>query len=90
MTFANHHHAISCKELKSKGASIVAFDPESLETTKQVLGALIEYSEDQYAALEGADALVIATEWNEFRGPDLKKMKMLMNKPLIFDGRFLS
>ena len=77
------------KELKSKGASIIAFDPEAIETTKQELGTLIEYAEDQYAALERADALVIATEWNEFRRPDFKKMKKLMKNPLIFDGKNL-
>ena len=77
------------KELKSKGASVIAFDPEAMETTKQELGESIEYAEDQYAALKKADALVVATEWNEFRRPDFKKMKMLMNNPLIFDGRNL-
>ena len=77
------------KELKSKGASVIAFDPEAIETTKQELGESIEYAEDQYAALKKVDALVIATEWNEFRRPDFKKMKMLMNNPLIFDGRNL-
>ena len=77
------------KVLKSKGASIIAFDPEAIETTKQEFGTLIEYAKDQYAALERADALVIATEWNEFRRPDFKKMKKLMNNPLIFDGRNL-
>ena len=77
------------RELVSKGATIIAFDPEALETTKQELGTLIEYAEDQYAALERADALVIATEWNEFRRPDFKKMKKLMINPLIFDGRNL-
>lgn len=77
------------KELVSIGASIIAFDPEAIETTKQELGTLIEYAENQYAALEGADALVIATEWNEFRRPDFKKMKKLMKNPVIFDGRNL-
>ena len=77
------------KELISKGASIIAFDPEAIETTKQKLGELIEYAEDQYAALERADALVIATEWNEFRRPDFKKMKKLMKNPLIFDWKNL-
>ena len=77
------------KELKSKGASIIAFDPEAIETTKHELGESIEYAGDQYAALKKADALVVATEWNEFRRPDFKKMKMLMNNPLIFDGRNL-
>ena len=77
------------KELKSKGAYVIAFDPEAIETTKQELGESIEYAGDQYAALKKADALVVATEWNEFRRPDFKKMKMLMNNPLIFDGRNL-
>lgn len=77
------------KELISEGASIIAFDPEAIETSKQELGTSIEYAEDQYAALESADALVIATEWNEFRRPDFKRMKKLMKNPLIFDGRNL-
>ena len=77
------------KDLNSIGASIIAFDPEAIETTRQELGTLIEYAEDQYAALEGADALIIATEWNEFRKPDFRKMKKLMNNAVIFDGRNL-
>ena len=77
------------RELKSKGASVIAFDPEAIETTKLELGESIEYAGDQYTALKKADALVVATEWNEFRRPDFKKMKMLMNNPLIFDGRNL-
>ena len=58
-------------------------------TSKQELGELIEYAPDQYAALEGVDALIIATEWNEFRKPDFRKMKKLMNNAVIFDGRNL-
>jgi len=77
------------KELKSIAASIIAFDPEAIETSKQEIGELIEYAPDQYAALEGADALIIATEWNEFRKPDFRKMKKLMNNAVIFDGRNL-
>ena len=77
------------RELKSIGASIIAFDPEAIGTTRQELGELIEYAEDQYAALEGADALIIATEWNEFRRPDFSKMKKLMKGAVIFDGRNL-
>jgi len=77
------------KDLNSIGASIIAFDPEAIETTRQEFGELIEYAEDQYRALEGADALIIATEWNEFRKPNFRKMKKLMNGAVIFDGRNL-
>jgi len=74
-------------QLVSRGAEIVAFDPEATDNVKSVIGDKIEYAEDQYSSLDGADALLIATEWSMFRTPDFDKMKALLKKPIIFDGR---
>src|SRR5690606_39927552 len=63
------------------------FDPEAVETTRAVLGDVIDYATDQYEPLEHADALVVCTEWNEFRRPDFGRMQSLLKQPLIFDGR---
>lgn len=71
------------------GASVVAFDPEAMENVQDLLGHRIEYAENQYDALEGADALVICTEWSVFRNPDFSKVSELLNNPVIFDGRNL-
>lgn len=77
------------RDLLDAGAEVVAFDPEAIETTRAVLGDSITYSDKDYTAIEGADALAICTEWHEFRQPNFDKMKSLMNAPLIFDGRNL-
>ncbi|MFZ9943949.1 MAG: UDP-glucose dehydrogenase family protein [Bacteroidia bacterium] len=75
--------------LVEAGATITAFDPEAMNNVKATVGDKITYAENQYDALNGADALIIATEWNEFRTPDfLKIVKNLKNK-VIFDGRNL-
>ena len=74
------------KLLEAK-ASVVVFDPEAMEGARQRYGDRIAYAESSYGALQGADALVIATEWNEFRKPDFGLMKTLMKQPAIFDGR---
>jgi UDPglucose 6-dehydrogenase len=76
-------------ELLDGGAVVSAFDPEAIETTRAVLGDRITYTSDRYAPLEGADALIICTEWHEFRRPDFEKIQKAMNKPVIFDGRNL-
>ena len=73
--------------LLEAGATMQVYDPEAIETARRVLGNRVTYSETSYDALSGADALVIATEWNEFRKPDVLRMKALMIRPLIFDGR---
>ncbi|MCL5031475.1 MAG: UDP-glucose/GDP-mannose dehydrogenase family protein [Bacteroidetes bacterium] len=77
------------KQLLAKGAAISAYDPEAKETTKAILGEKIIYTENAYKALEHADALIIVTEWNEFRTPDFSRIKTLLKKPVIFDGRNL-
>lgn len=73
--------------LLAKGAHVTAFDPEAAETSRTVLGDTITYAESAYAALDGAHALIIATEWNEFKEPDFPKMSTLLTEPIIFDGR---
>lgn len=75
------------EDLLSAGAVVAAFDPEAMENAYRVLGERIEYAGGAYAALEGADALVVATEWNEFRFPDFGRMRELLAEPVVFDGR---
>jgi UDPglucose 6-dehydrogenase len=75
--------------LLAEGATIHAFDPEAMNNVKQVLGDKIEYAENQYECLEGADALIISTEWNEFRTPNFLKMVTALKHKAIFDGRNL-
>jgi UDPglucose 6-dehydrogenase len=75
--------------LLAKGASISAFDPEAMPNAKSILGDRVKFVENQYDAINGADALIIATEWNEFRTPDFEKMAATMNNKFIFDGRNL-
>ncbi len=75
--------------LLQKGATVSAFDPEAMRNTKAVFGEKIMYATSQYDALQNADALIIATEWNEFRSPDFGRIKELLKHPLIFDGRNL-
>jgi UDPglucose 6-dehydrogenase len=76
-------------ELLKDGASIVAFDPEGMPNVKKLLGDKISYAANRYDALEGADALLIVTEWSVFRTPDFEFMKEKLNAPVIFDGRNL-
>ncbi len=75
------------KELLDAGAAIRAFDPEAADNVREVLGDAIYFANDQYDALEGADALALVTEWSEFRNPDFNRMADLMRFPAIFDGR---
>jgi UDPglucose 6-dehydrogenase len=77
------------RELLAAGATISTFDPEAMENVKKLLGDTIEYTNDQYETLNGADALIIATEWSVFRTPDFDKINGLMKSKVIFDGRNL-
>ena len=77
------------RKLLDAGAHITAFDPEAIETTRAELGDQIDYAETAYEALDGADALVICTEWPEFRRPSFEKMNSLLKHPVVFDGRNL-
>ena len=73
--------------LLDAGASVAAYDPEGLDNLSREFGDRVDCVRDAYTVLEGADALIIATEWNEFRSPDFDRMHSLMKSPLIFDGR---
>jgi UDPglucose 6-dehydrogenase len=73
--------------LLNAGAKVQAFDPEAMREAKKIFGDRIRYAEHNYDALEGAAALLILTEWNEFRRPDFARMKQMLANPVIFDGR---
>ena len=75
--------------LMAEGATVSVFDPEAMNNVKQLIGDKVTYAENQYEALENADALIIATEWNEFRTPNFLKMVTTMKSKTIFDGRNL-
>jgi len=75
------------KLLLSKGAEVVAYDAIAEENVKKLLGEKISYAEDMYSALDGADALLIATEWPEFNSPNFDLMAERMKNKAIFDGR---
>ena len=76
-------------DLLAAGAEVTAFDPEAIENVKALVGDKINYAKDQYEALEGADALLIATEWSVFRNPDFEKMDEILKSKVVFDGRNL-
>ena len=74
-------------ELLNRGAKIQAYDPKAMESAKYHFQNRIIYSKTSYEALKNADALLLLTEWNEFRRPDMDKIKELLKTPVIFDGR---
>jgi UDPglucose 6-dehydrogenase len=69
------------------GADVQAYDPQAMTVAKTIFGKQVVYAENSYAALTGADALLIVTEWSEFREPDYARMKKVMRSAVIFDGR---
>lgn len=75
------------ESLLGAGARVQAFDPEAMEEARKIFGDRIQYTHRNYDALHGASALLILTEWNEFRRPDFERVKKLLQKPVIFDGR---
>jgi len=75
--------------LTAEGANVIAFDPEAMSNVKKTLGNQIAYAANQYEALVGADALIIATEWSEFRTPDFEMIGERLKNKTIFDGRNL-
>ncbi|MBQ9626968.1 MAG: UDP-glucose/GDP-mannose dehydrogenase family protein, partial [Treponema sp.] len=78
-------------ELTKRGAKIKAYDPEAYEMAKRYLAYIpagaISYEPDMWSALNGADALILVTEWKQFRSPDFVKIKSLLEAPVIYDGR---
>ena len=78
---------VICEELLARGASVVAYDPVATDEAKHMIGDRIAYAKDAYAALAGADALLLVTEWREFRVPDWQKVKSALRGHVVFDGR---
>lgn len=69
------------------GAAVKAHDPVAMNEARKIFKKRVQFSEDDYETLRGADALAVVTEWSEFRKPDFQKIKRLLKKPIIFDGR---
>ncbi|HDZ11098.1 MAG TPA: UDP-glucose/GDP-mannose dehydrogenase family protein, partial [Bacteroidetes bacterium] len=79
-------------ELTKRGAKIKAYDPQAMEEAKEYYlkdNADVDYAGEMYSALDGADALIIITEWREFESPDFGEIKKKLKNPVIFDGRNL-
>ena len=77
------------EELLKAGATVRAHDPEALENARRIFGNRISYHKTNYEGLSGADALIILTEWNEFRHPNFQRIRTMLKEPVIFDGRNL-
>jgi UDPglucose 6-dehydrogenase len=77
------------KALLGEGATVTVFDPEAMENVKEQLYGIVNYAASQYECADEADALIIATEWNEFRTPDFEKLAEKLKSKVIFDGRNL-
>ena len=77
--------------LLDRGAKVVAYDPVAMDEARRVLGAVpgLAYAESPLDAVDGADALIVVTEWKEFRSPDFADIKRRLRQPLLFDGRNL-
>jgi UDPglucose 6-dehydrogenase len=75
--------------LLALGCKVRVYDPEAMKNVKELLGDVVEYSKNPYDAIEGADALMIVTEWPQFRTPDFERMDTLLKNKVIFDGRNL-
>jgi UDPglucose 6-dehydrogenase len=77
------------ESLLEAGAEVAVHDPEALGRAREIFGSRVSYCRVNYDALQGVDALLVVTEWNEFRRPDFARMRELMKEPVIFDGRNL-
>ncbi len=75
--------------LLEAGARVRAFDPEAMKEARKRYGDRIEYGSNSYEVADGADAVLVLTEWNEFRSPDFGRLKELLRRPVLFDGRNL-
>jgi len=73
--------------LLAAGCRVKAFDPAAMEATRRVVGDRVTFAPHMYDAAEGVDALIVVTEWNEFRNPDFERLKSIMRRPTILDGR---
>jgi UDPglucose 6-dehydrogenase len=77
------------EDLLAAGATVCAHDPAAIKEAKHKLGDRVTYSETNYDAISGADALVVVTDWNEYRHPDFTRVKAMLRRPVIIDGRNL-
>lgn len=75
------------RELTEAGATIKVYDPEAMNNVRQLLGERVHYARNQYDALEDAHAMILVTEWSEFRNPDFERIQATMKHPVVFDGR---
>jgi UDPglucose 6-dehydrogenase len=75
------------ESLLANGASVAAYDPEAMDEGKRIFGNRIQLTSNNYSCIEGADALLLVTEWQAFRNPNFERMKTVMRHPVIFDGR---
>lgn len=75
------------EHLLKRGATVRAYDPKAMPNARSIFGDRITYCDTSYETIEGADALLLVTEWNEFRRPDFDRIKQAMRQPVIFDGR---
>ncbi len=78
---------VLCEQLLAAGATVTAYDPVAMEESKHMIGDKIRYAKDAYEALAAADALLLVTEWREFRVPDWDRVKKTMKQHVVFDGR---
>lgn len=78
---------VICEQLLELGCTVTAYDPVAMEESKHMIGDRIGYAKDAYGALPGADALLLVTEWREFRVPDWDRVKRALKQPVVFDGR---
>jgi UDPglucose 6-dehydrogenase len=77
------------EELLTAGAVVRVYDPAAMENTRRILGERVTYCRSSYDCCQGADALIVVTEWNEFRFPDFERIKQQLKQPVVFDGRNL-
>ncbi len=77
------------EDLLASGCNVRVHDPDAMEVARKIFGDRITYHRQNYETLDGADALLVVTEWNEFRRPDFDRVKQLLKEPVIFDGRNL-
>jgi UDPglucose 6-dehydrogenase len=77
------------EDLLASGGHVRVHDPEAMDVARGLFGDRVSYHRQNYEAIEGADALLVVTEWNEFRRPDFDRIKRLLKEPVIFDGRNL-
>ena len=78
---------VICEQLLAEGATVTAYDPVAMPEAKHMIGDKIGYADDAYGALDNADALLLVTEWREFRVPDWERIRSALKQPAVFDGR---